>query len=112
VLAGAGRWADLRALAGEAGRALPGGAEEVLLRARWHLGTGDARGARRELVRYCGRHPGVVAPRLALVRALLLEGRDRGAAERVLAEAVALAPGHPEVTRLGALVARWGRAGG
>ncbi len=108
VLAAAGRWADLRTVAGAADVALPGGPEGVLLRGRWRVGTGDCRGARRELGRYCGHHPGAVAPRLALVRVILLEGRDRGAAERVLGEVAAVAPGHPEVAPLRALVARWG----
>ncbi len=109
LLAGAGRWADLWAVAGATDAALPEGVESVLLRARWHLGKGDYRGARRELARSCARHPGAVAPRLALVRAVLLEGRDRGAAERALAEAETLAPTHPEAARLRALVDRWGR---
>jgi len=49
-----------------------------------------------------------VTPRLALVRAVLLEGRDRGAVERALAEVEALAPRHPEAARLRVLVDRWG----
>jgi uncharacterized protein HemY len=48
-----------------------------------------------------------VLPRVVLAQTLLLEGRDRAAAARALAELTALAPDHPEVARLAALLSRW-----
>jgi hypothetical protein len=110
--AAGGRWVDLWATAVAAEAAIPDDPAGVLLKARWHTGRGDFRGARRVLQAYRGRHPGAVPPRLALVRVLLLEGRDRAAAERVLREVLAADPGNPEATRLLGLTGRWDRGDG
>lgn len=112
LLAASGRWADLWAAALAAEAAIPDDPAGVVLRARWHAGRGDYRGARQVLRAYCGRHPGAVLPRLALARVLLLEGRDRVAAERVLREVLAADPGNPEATRLLGLAGRWDRGDG
>jgi tetratricopeptide (TPR) repeat protein len=106
-LAAAGNLPGLRAVAAAAEAALPGGVEGAVLRARSMSAAGDHRGARRELDRFCRQHPAAVLPRVVLAQALFLEGRDRAAAARALAELTALAPDHPEVARLAALLGRW-----
>jgi tetratricopeptide (TPR) repeat protein len=107
-LAVGGQTAALRTVTAAAESALPGGQEGAILRARLASVAGDYRLARRELERYCRSHPAAVLPRVALAQTIVLEGRDRAAAARTLAELNSLEPGHPEAARLLAILARWG----
>jgi tetratricopeptide (TPR) repeat protein len=108
MFAAQGRLTELARLTAEAEAARPDGTEGVVLRARRAAAAGDHRSARRELTRYCAEHPGAVLPRVVLAQTILLEGRDRPAAARAVAEVLALEPDNPEVARLAALLARWG----
>jgi tetratricopeptide (TPR) repeat protein len=102
-----GRWSELRRLSTDLDKSLPDSVQAVILRARYDAGRGDYRGAKRRLTSYRKRHPGDVLAGIVLLQVLMLEGRDRSSAERVLAELRAAAPERLDLIKYQELLDRW-----
>jgi tetratricopeptide (TPR) repeat protein len=79
-----GRWAELEEAVSCLKRDPPWAVEAGVLRARGHLARKEYGAARRILEEILARVPQAVGPRVYLSHVLLEEGRDLGAAERVL----------------------------
>jgi predicted Zn-dependent protease len=108
---GQGRWAELEEAAArlEAGLAPP--EEAVVLRARAQLARREYGPARRTLEAALARQPAALALLRPYSLALLLEGRDWGAAERALRQVLAQDPqDEPARKNLALLRQRQGRA--
>jgi glycosyltransferase involved in cell wall biosynthesis/predicted Zn-dependent protease len=106
------RWVDLEQVVARLESFPEGTLEAPIVRARRHLAQREFGPARQLLEELLVRTPEATWVRVILSRVLLEEGRDLAAAERVLREVLALAPGHPEATHnLTVLLRGQGRGG-
>jgi GT2 family glycosyltransferase/Flp pilus assembly protein TadD len=106
-----GRWGDLEAVAAAWSAHFPDTVEPLLWRGRGHLARqefGAAVGLLREAAARCPRDPW---PRVLLAQTLVQEGRDPEAAERALADVLALQPDHPQARQQLALLRSGGKPG-
>jgi GT2 family glycosyltransferase/predicted Zn-dependent protease len=91
-----GRWRDVDRVAERLGQPPLASPDGQILRARAHLLRKEFPDTRRILEEVIAGQPGSQGPRVLLSHALLQEGRDWHAAERVLRELLQLNPEHAE----------------